>query len=200
VWDATGAAGTNCPTRCPRFSDGPMDLSNRDLAFLIWLAVFAAWVPGRRDSREAVADVFRALRGKLAVVYAAYTLYIVAAVLVAQRLGIWNAGLLKETIAWVPPAWPRTALRLHPAVQGPELLAADADRRDRPLRSDRVLYQHRRVPPACRVATAPGPRLLGSAVGRGPAQTGDAAREAVRGRPTGGRRGRDSRPDWRLGR
>ena len=33
-------------------------------------------------------------------VYAAYTLYIVAAVLVAQRLGIWNAGLLKETIAW----------------------------------------------------------------------------------------------------
>jgi hypothetical protein len=77
-----------------------MDLSNRDLAFLIWLAVFAAWVPGRRDSREAVADVFRALRGKLAVVYAAYTLYIVAAVLVAQRLGIWNAGLLKETIAW----------------------------------------------------------------------------------------------------
>jgi hypothetical protein len=34
------------------------------------------------------------------VVYAAYTLYIVAAVLVAQRLGIWNAGLLKETIAW----------------------------------------------------------------------------------------------------
>ena len=67
----------------------------------------------------------------------------------------------------VPPAWPRTALRLHPAVQGPELLAADADRRDRPLRSDRVLCQHRRVPPACRVATAPGPRLLGSAVGRG---------------------------------
>lgn len=77
-----------------------MDLSNRDLAFLIWLAVFAAWVLGRRDTRKSVADVLRALRGKLAVLFVAYAIYIAVAVLIAQRLGIWNVGLLKETIAW----------------------------------------------------------------------------------------------------
>jgi hypothetical protein len=57
-------------------------------------------VLSRRDTRKAVEDVLRALRGKLAVLFAAYAIYIAAAVLVAQRLGIWNVGLLKETIAW----------------------------------------------------------------------------------------------------
>jgi hypothetical protein len=77
-----------------------MDLTNRDVAFLIWLAVFAAWVLGRRDTRNSVTNVLRVLQGKLAVLFGAYAIYIAIAVVVAQRLGIWNVGLLKETIAW----------------------------------------------------------------------------------------------------
>jgi hypothetical protein len=77
-----------------------MDLTNRDIAVLIWLAVFASWVLGRQTTRESLAEVLRAFRGKLAVLFAGYAIYIALAVLVAQRLGLWNVGLLKETVAW----------------------------------------------------------------------------------------------------
>lgn len=77
-----------------------MDLSNRDVAFLIWLAVLAAFVLGRRDTRASVVGVLRGLRDKLAVLFRAFAVYIAAVVLVAQSLGAWNSGLLKDTIAW----------------------------------------------------------------------------------------------------
>lgn len=77
-----------------------MDLSNRDLAFLIWLAVLATFLLGRRDTRESVRGVLRTLRGKLALLVVAFGAYVAAIVLVAQRLGAWNTGLLKDTIAW----------------------------------------------------------------------------------------------------
>jgi hypothetical protein len=77
-----------------------MDLTNRELAFLVWLAFFAAWGLGRRDTRESLADVLRSLRGKVAGLLAGYAIYIAVAVLIAQRLGLWNVGLLTETIGW----------------------------------------------------------------------------------------------------
>jgi hypothetical protein len=133
------------------------------------------------------------------VVYAAHTLYIVAAVLVAQRLGIWNAGLLKETIAWF--LLPGLVLLF-----GFTRLYKDRSYYRRTLIG--VIGLSAAIEFYVNLAEFPLPvellllpaLVFGSAVGRGPAQTGDAAREAVRGRPTGGRRGRDSRPDWRLGR
>ncbi len=77
-----------------------MDLSNRDIAFLIWLAVLAAFLLTRRDTRESIVGVLRALWGKLMVLFVGFALYIAAVVLVAQRVGAWNTGLLKDTIAW----------------------------------------------------------------------------------------------------
>ena len=78
-----------------------MDLSNRDIAFLLWLGlgvlVLFAWRPGR----EAVLGILGALRGKLlcvALLYAAYFALVVAG---GQALGIWNTDLLKETGAWL---------------------------------------------------------------------------------------------------
>jgi hypothetical protein len=77
-----------------------MDLSNRVVAVLIWLAAFAAFVLGRRDTRESVVGVLRALWGKLAVLFVAYAIYVAVVVTIAHSLGAWNVGLLKETIAW----------------------------------------------------------------------------------------------------
>lgn len=77
-----------------------MDLSNRDVAFLLWFGaaaiVLLAWRPGR----EAVRGILGALLGKLLVVALLYAVYFALAVAAAQALGFWNPGLFKETLAW----------------------------------------------------------------------------------------------------
>lgn len=78
-----------------------MAFSNRDIASLIWVAVLAAVVLGRRDTRDSIVGVLRALWGRLTALFVAFALCIGLAVLGAQRLGLWNTGLLKDTIAWL---------------------------------------------------------------------------------------------------
>jgi hypothetical protein len=77
-----------------------MDLSNRDIAFLLWFAVAAiallAWPPGRAG----VLGTLRLLRGKLLLVALLYAAYFALVVAGGQALGIWNTSLLKETLAW----------------------------------------------------------------------------------------------------
>jgi hypothetical protein len=77
-----------------------MNLSNRDMAFLIWLAVLAAFVVARRDTRASLVEILRAFRGKIAVLLAAYATYVTTVVLIAGQLGFWNIGILKDTLAW----------------------------------------------------------------------------------------------------
>jgi hypothetical protein len=73
-----------------------MDLTNRDVAFLLWLGAAAiallVWPTGRRS----VLGILSALRGKLlvvALIYAAYFGWVVAA---GQKLGIWDASRLEQ--------------------------------------------------------------------------------------------------------
>lgn len=77
-----------------------MDLTNRDIAFLIWLTVVAVVVLTRRGGREAIAGILGALWGKLAVLLIAYAVYVALLVAAAYQLGFWNVGLLKDTITW----------------------------------------------------------------------------------------------------
>lgn len=77
-----------------------MDLSNRDIAFLLWFAVAAVALLTWRPGREAALGVLRVLRGKLLVVALLYTAYFALVVAGGQTLGIWNTSLLKETLAW----------------------------------------------------------------------------------------------------
>lgn len=79
---------------------GPMDLSNRDMAFLLWFAVAAIMLLAWRPGREAVLGILRVLRGKLLVVALLYAAHFALVIAGAQVLGIWNATLLKETLAW----------------------------------------------------------------------------------------------------
>lgn len=77
-----------------------MDLTNRDVAFLVWLAVVAVVVLARPGGRKGIADIAGALHGKVGTILVAYAAYIAAAVAVAYLLGFWNLDLLKETVAW----------------------------------------------------------------------------------------------------
>lgn len=78
----------------------PVDLTNRDIAFLVWLAAVVVFLLVRSDTRSSIAGVFRALWGKLLVLFAVYAIYIALTVLLARQLGLWHEGLLKDTLAW----------------------------------------------------------------------------------------------------
>ena len=89
---------------------GPMDLSNRDIAFLVWLGVVALaslrWRP--------ILDLARVLLGVvwfLRYAIAAFAVYIVVLVLIADRQGLWDSTMLKETLAWF--VLPGIALLFH---------------------------------------------------------------------------------------
>jgi hypothetical protein len=76
------------------------DLSDRDLALLIWLVIAALFALSRRGGRHGIASILRAFWGKVAVIAAVFAAYIAAGVLVAERIGIWTTGLTKDTVAW----------------------------------------------------------------------------------------------------
>ena len=77
-----------------------MDLSNRDIAFLLWLAVAAIALLAWRPGREGVLRILHGLRGKLLVVALLYTAYFALVVAGGLAIGIWNTSLLQETLAW----------------------------------------------------------------------------------------------------
>ncbi|MEO8436955.1 MAG: hypothetical protein ABI562_00750 [Chloroflexota bacterium] len=76
-----------------------MDPSNRDLAFLIWLGVIALAGLRWRPIREMAGVLVRVLRF-LRYAIAAFAIYIGALVLLAQKQGLWDTRLLKETLVW----------------------------------------------------------------------------------------------------
>lgn len=77
-----------------------MDLTNRDIAFLLWFGAVAIALLAWRTGREAVLGILGALRGKLLVVALLYAAYFALVVAAGQAIGIWNTNLLKETLAW----------------------------------------------------------------------------------------------------
>jgi hypothetical protein len=78
-----------------------VELTNRDVAFLIWLTAAAAFVLARSGGRKAIAGILGALRGKVALVLVTFATYIVGLVAVAYLLGFWKTALLKDTVAWL---------------------------------------------------------------------------------------------------
>lgn len=77
-----------------------MDLSNCDIAFLLWFGVAVIVLLAWRTGRESVLGILGALRGKLLVVALLQALYFALVIAGGQTAGIWNTSLLKETLAW----------------------------------------------------------------------------------------------------
>lgn len=79
-------------------------LNNREMAGLIWLvvlAVYVLWQPGRAKllkSLGAAAGII--VTPKLLVPLVTYVGWLVGAVWLANRVGLWDAGLLKPTLLW----------------------------------------------------------------------------------------------------
>ncbi len=77
-----------------------MDLTNRDIALVVWLTVVAVLVLVRPSGRRGVMDLVRLVRGKIAVLLLAYAAWTAGAAAVAYGFGIWETGLLKDTLVW----------------------------------------------------------------------------------------------------
>ena len=77
-----------------------MELTNRDIAFLVWLAVATAVALVWPTTRTALAGIINRLRGELLLMLVPFGVYIGVVVVVASLLGIWNEGLVKDTLAW----------------------------------------------------------------------------------------------------
>jgi hypothetical protein len=78
---------------------GPFN--NRELATAIWLLVFAVWALRKSEVRRSIGGVFRAFwRFKIVVPVCLMTIYITAIVVLLERIGMWEVGLLKDTIVW----------------------------------------------------------------------------------------------------
>jgi hypothetical protein len=79
----------------------PVGIDNRDIAVLFWLVVFLAWMLTRRDLRPSLLDLLHSFsRPVIFVPIIGLALYTAALALVGERIGIWEAGLVKETTLW----------------------------------------------------------------------------------------------------
>lgn len=85
----------------PRDFIGLVDLTNREIAVVAWLLAFSLWallLPGVRASLWSALRI--AAGPKLAIPLLLFLLYFGAVVAVGAAVGIWNASLVKDTIAW----------------------------------------------------------------------------------------------------
>lgn len=79
--------------------NGPMEITNRDLVFALALVAVALVVVGRPGARASVGSMVPAARPFLGVVVT-FSLYYAVVVIAAAQVGLWNFGLLKDTLAW----------------------------------------------------------------------------------------------------
>jgi len=77
-------------------------LDNREIAILVWLAVFLTWVVAKREIRDAAAGLFRAaFQARLAIYYSLVLGYVALIVAVLRQLGFWHLDNLKSTLLWL---------------------------------------------------------------------------------------------------
>lgn len=78
-------------------------LDTREQATVLWLAVVVGVCVAMPAVRRGLADVFRAFFGswKLVVVFVAFFGWLALACYLGSLVGVWNAGLIPDTVAWV---------------------------------------------------------------------------------------------------
>jgi len=78
---------------------GPFN--SREIATAIWLLVVAWWALRKAELRKSLADVVRAFcRAKILAWVFVMLLYVVGLVSILRALGMWDVGLIKDTIVW----------------------------------------------------------------------------------------------------
>jgi len=78
---------------------GPFN--NRELATAFWLLVFGVWALRKSEIRRSIGGVFRAFwHFKIVASVCMMLLYVTGMVAFLVAIGMWEVGLLKDTIVW----------------------------------------------------------------------------------------------------
>ncbi|RBA23827.1 hypothetical protein [Herminiimonas fonticola] len=78
-----------------------MNLSNRELSTLIWLAVFTTWVMLNASVRSSIPPLIRAIcQGKVLASLLLAGLWIILSTTILKEVGLWNWENLKTTLVW----------------------------------------------------------------------------------------------------
>lgn len=78
---------------------GPFN--NRELATAFWLLLFAVWALRKSEIRRSIGEAFRAFwRFKIVASICLMLLYVTGMVAFLVGIGMWEVGLLKDTIVW----------------------------------------------------------------------------------------------------
>ena len=76
-------------------------LSNREIASLVWLAIGLTWASTHVNIFKLVAPILRVtFRRAILSIIAVMTTYVACVVWLLSQAGLWNATQLKETIIW----------------------------------------------------------------------------------------------------
>lgn len=79
-----------------------MELTNREIATLIWLGIFIAWACSIPALRGGIPVIIKLMfRGPIARVLMCAVVYVVLCVLALKRLGLWELENSKTTLLWV---------------------------------------------------------------------------------------------------
>lgn len=79
-----------------------MDLTNRELASIIWLAIFALAICSYRNVRIALLQVLKAfLARSIVLAFAALLVWITLTVELLTLIGVWHSDDMKITLQWV---------------------------------------------------------------------------------------------------
>ena len=76
--------------------------NNREISLMVWVAVALMWILSSRDLRSQIGGLVRqAMAPALIGAWLAMTFYVVAVVIAAERVGLWEVSLLKATLSWL---------------------------------------------------------------------------------------------------
>jgi hypothetical protein len=76
-------------------------LTNRDIALLVWLAVFIIFILVKRDIRNSVKPLLRMLfLSKITLVLLVMLAYVSLVILAGYTLGAWQPWMLKDSLYW----------------------------------------------------------------------------------------------------
>ncbi|MEX2210111.1 MAG: hypothetical protein WD846_04490 [Patescibacteria group bacterium] len=79
-----------------------MELTNREIAAVAWLIAFGGWLLARGGIARSVWQVLvAAAHPRLAIPFVAYLGYLLAVIVLAEAVGIWNPALLKDSVIWI---------------------------------------------------------------------------------------------------
>jgi hypothetical protein len=77
-------------------------LDNREIAILVWLGIFFAWVVSQKGMRKSLFAVFKSFTQKaIFISLFLMMLYIGAMVYVLYRVNFWDISILSDTLIWI---------------------------------------------------------------------------------------------------